>query len=63
MVLLCAENRNLRVSLPQNPLQNFTHRVLSFKMPGVDQIQPAVFCLFKLVVLEVCRDERVAARR
>ena len=32
-------------------------------MPGVDQIQPAVLRLLKLVVFEVRRHERVAARR
>ena len=49
------QNGQLRQRLAHNALQNGADGVLRLKMARVDEIEAAIFCLFKVVVLEICR--------
>ena len=55
------QNGQLRQRLAHNALQNGADGVLRLKMARVDEIEAAIFCLFKVVVFEICRHERIAA--
>ena len=59
---LCAQNGQLRQRFAQNALQHRADGIFRLEMPRVDEVQAAVFCFLKVIVFEVSRHERVAAR-
>ena len=58
----CPQNGQVRQRFAQNALQNGADGVFCLKMARVDEIEPAVFCLFKVIIFEVSGHERIAAR-
>ena len=46
----CPQNGQVRQRFAQNALQNGADGVFCLKMARVDEIEPAVFCLFKVII-------------